>query len=261
MKGPYRLLYVCKNWKEQRPEHPGKEHIPHATCCSSKWGCWWAAGSAGRTRWAASCLCSSFPVCICHVQGMAGGHTSLVWRAALELPAADYVNIPNVSNRGQMHDPSRTRDVHSYSLFWQKGKLHETSSLSTHLSAAFLWRHLLAPPPGRGPCRQFLQPLAFTKGLTGADLPAVPLSFCTPLHSLENASVPGVVCHQSHSHIPLGKQIVDSLAFQEYWAIICCFCLTIDRHFISISELGLAAVCFPLVVISPKWRRRTRAVQ
>lgn len=186
-----------------------------------------------------------FPESICHVQGMVGGHMSLVWRAALELPSADYVNIPRVTNRGPMHNLSRTRDVHTYSLFWQKGKPHETFSLSTHLSAAFLWRHILAPPPGQGPCGQFLQPLPFTKGLTGADLPAVPLSFCTPLHGLENASVPGAVCHQSHSHVPLGKQIVDSLAFQEYWAIICCFCLTIFKHFISISESGLAAAWFP----------------
>lgn len=119
------------------------------------------------------------------------------------------------------------------------------------------WHLHLVEAPADNSC----SPLAFTKGLTGADLPAVPLSSCTPLHSLENTSVPGVVRHQSHSHIPLGKLIVDSLAFQEYWEIICCLCLTIVRHFISISEFGLAAACFPLVVISPKWWRRTRAVQ
>lgn len=90
----------------------------------------------------------------------------------------------------------------------------------------------------------------------------LPFFFCTRPCSLENASVPGAVYWQNHSHIPLGKQTVDSLAFQEYWTIICYFCWTTVKHFESISELGLAAACFPLVVVTnPKWQRWPRPIQ
>lgn len=73
---------------------------------------------------------------------------------------------------------------------------------------------------------------------------------CTQLHSIKTTSVRGALCHQSHSHIPLGKQPADNLAFQEYQAIICCFCLIIAEHFVSISESGLTAAAFPLLLLA-----------
>lgn len=93
--------------------------------------------------------------------------------------------------------------------------------LSKHTPFCSLpWRFLPAPSPGRPPYGQFLQPLSFTKEPACADSPAVLVLSCTQLHSIKKVFVPGALCHQNHSHIPLGKQPADNLAFQEYWAIM-----------------------------------------
>lgn len=120
-KRPYMLVYCARisQSSAQSIQEQSIFHMPLAAHPNGSAGGLLGAQSGHAEQALASAQAPRYacsPDSICPVNIMAGGHMSLAWRGALQLPAADHVDIPGVSNRGQMCHLGRPRDVLAHLL-------------------------------------------------------------------------------------------------------------------------------------------------